>query len=112
MKLIHKDYCQFTGITEETWYDEMAKTITLRRYQDVEHTLAVNRAMYNEHTSKKPVFNDVEGGAYHVARIPFMVIEKWIREEGFNWYTASPKERAAKLNDIEYRHLRVRPGRV
>jgi hypothetical protein len=111
-KLLARDYDQFTGITEETWYDEDAGTITLRRLQDVEHTLAMNKVMNNMHTSKKPSFNDVKGGAYHKARIPFMVVEKWMREEGFNWFKSTDKERRAKLNDSENSKLLVRPGKL
>ena len=111
MRLIASDYDEHTGITEETWYDDMAKTITLRRYQDVEDTLALNQELYNSHQHKKPVFNDVDG-IYHAATIPFMVIEKWLREDGFDWFKATCAERAKKLNDIENRYLRVRPGRI
>ena len=112
MKLIAREYDQILGITEETWYDEAAGTVTLKRFQDVEHTLALNKVMFNEHASKKPTFTDVEGGAYLKARIPFIVVEKWLREEGFNWYTSDPKDKRAKLNDIENSKLLVRPGRL
>jgi hypothetical protein len=113
-KLLRRDYDQFTGITEETWHDEEAGTITLRRFQDVEHTLAMNKVLYNEHRSKKPTFTDVKGdhGMYHKARIPFIIIEKWLREDGFNWFTATPAERKAKLNDGDNRGLLVRPGKL
>jgi hypothetical protein len=112
-RLLRKDYEEFTGITEETWYDEDAGTITLRRYQDVEHILERNQIMFNEHTGK-PKFNDIKGdtGMYHKARIPFMIIEKWLREDGFDWYKSSDAERRAKLNDGDNKKLLVRPGRL
>jgi hypothetical protein len=108
-KLLARDYDEFTGITEETWYDETAGTVTLRRLQDVEHTLAMNKVKRNE-TGKG--FRDVKGGAYHKARIPFMVVEKWLREEGFDWFNSSTKEKRAKLNDPDNADLLVREGRV
>ncbi len=109
MKLIDKQYDRFTGITEETWYDEAAGTVTLRRLQDVEHTLAMNKVMKNAHTSKKPKYSD-SNGVHHVARIPFMVVEKWLREDGFDWFNSSDKERRAKLNNPDNAKLLVRPG--
>ena len=112
MKLIAKEYNQFTGITEETWYDEVEGKLHLKRYQDVEHTLAMNRVMYNEHAGKKPKFQDVKQGFYHAARIPFSIIEKWRKEEGFDWYNSSRKEKRAKLNSNENQLLRVRPGKL
>jgi len=114
MKKIAVEHDKITGIIEETWYDEATRKLTLKRYQDVEHTLALNRAMYNMHTGKKPSFKDVgqDTGVYLKARIPLMIIEKWMREEGFNWYTASPRERAARLNSNEYQKLLTRPGKL
>ena len=108
-KLIAKDYDQFTGMTEETWYDEAEGTITLRRLQDVEHTLAMNKVMHNEHTAKKPTYSD-STGLHQVARIPFAVVEKWLREDGFDWFNSTDKERKAKLNDRDNSKLLVRPG--
>ena len=109
MKLIARDYDKFTGITEESWYDEVAGTLTLRRLQDVEHTLAMNKVMKDSHSSNVN-YKDVTGGAFHVARIPFMVIEKWLREDGFDWYNSTDAERRAKLNDRDNQKLLVRPG--
>jgi len=111
MKLVSRDYEPQTGITEEYWYDEMAGTITIKRFQDVEPILEANRIDFNSFSGKKPKFNDVDG-IYKVATIPNMLLEKWLREEGFNWQTASEKERAAKLNSNEYQLLRTRPGRI
>jgi hypothetical protein len=114
MKLIKRDYEAITGITEETWYDEQTRKLTLKRFQDVEHTLAMNKVLFNEHRSKKPTFTDVgkDNGMYLKARIPFMIIEKWLREDGFNWYKATPEERKRKLNSNENQKLLTRPGRL
>ena len=112
MRLIAKEYSEITGITEETWYDEVAQTLTLKRFQDVEHTLAMNRIKYNSFAGKKPKFNDVKDGIYPVATIPTILIEKWKKEEGFDWYKSTKKERNQKLNSNEYSDLRVRPGKL
>lgn len=110
-KLLASEYDPFTGITEESWYDDVKGTLILRRLQDVEHTLAMNKVMFNEHTSKKANYADSDGN-HHVARIPFMVVEKWLREDNFDWYNSTDKERKAKLNDRDNRKLLVRPGKL
>lgn len=112
MKLIASNYDQFTGTTEETWYDEAEGKITLRRWQDVEHTLAMNKVMFNEHSGKKPSFADVKDGVYLKARIPTSVVEKWLREDGFDWYKASEADRKKKLNSNENQKFLVRPGKI
>jgi hypothetical protein len=90
----------------------MAGTLTIRRYQDVEPIIKENIAEFNMYASKMPTFSDIKNGLFKAATIPNMLIEKWLREEGFNWYTASEKERNAKLNSNEYQHLRTRPGKL
>ena len=111
MKLLERTYDQFTGITEESWYDEVAGTLTLRRLQDVEHTLAMNKVMFNAHTAKKANYQD-SGGNHHVARIPFMIVEKWLRDGTIDWYNSTDKERKAVLNDRDNSKLLVRPGKL
>jgi hypothetical protein len=109
MRLIAKTYDPNTGFTEEAWYDDQTSKLTLRRLQDVEDTLAENRRLYNDHGKTNYADSD---GLHHVAHIPFAIIEKWLREDGFNWYNSSDKERRAKLNHPDNRHLLVRPGKL
>lgn len=108
MRLLAKKYDPKTGITEEAWYDDQTNKLTLRRLQDVDDTLAENRRIYNDHGRKHYKDSD---GLHHVAHIPFMIIEKWMKQ-GFNWYNSSDAERKAKLNDPDNRHLLVRPGKL
>ena len=110
MKKIASEYDQFTGITEETWYDEQTHMLTLKRFQDVDHILAMNKVQYNEHPDKA-TFNDVKNGFFKSAEIPLMVIEQW-KQEGFDWYKSTAAEKRAKLNDGDYKKLRTRPGRL
>ena len=111
MKLISSEYDPGTGFTEEAWYDDATKRLTLRRLQDVEATLADNKASFNLHAGKKPTYGDSDG-LHHVARIPFAVIEKWMREDGFNWYNSTDAERRAKLNNRDFKDFLVRPGKL
>ena len=109
MRLIHETYDPRTGITEEAWYDDQTCKLTLRRLQDVEDTLAENRRLFNDHGRKH--YKD-SNGLHHVAHIPFMIIEKWLREDGFDWYKSSDADRRKKLNHPDNRYLLVRPGKL
>lgn len=114
MKLVCREYDPETGITDEyySWTDEMGKAkLTIRRLQDVEPILEHNRAEFLSHEGKQPNYRD-SNGTHLVARIPEILIEKWLREEGFNWYQSTDAERRRKLNDPQYRKLLVRPGKL
>lgn len=109
MKLINSDYDPVTGITEEFHYCEMTNKITIRRYQDVEEQLDFNRQCFNSHNHIG--YQDSEGGAHHIARIPLSVVERW-NSEGFDWFASTDNERRAILNKQENKCLLVRPGRL
>ena len=116
-KLIAKDYDPMTGITDETWWEEPtvhgAKgRLTIRRLQDVEPILNINKEQQRSFSSKRILKYGDSDGLHQVARIPNMVIEKWLREDGFNWYASTDKERRAQLNKRENRYLLVREGRL
>ena len=111
MKLISREYDPHTGITEESWYDDQTNRLTLRRLQDVERNLWHNKELFNSFTGKKPSYQDSDG-LHKVASIPFVIIEKWLREDGFDWYNSTDAERRAKLNHRDNRHLLVRPGKL
>jgi hypothetical protein len=111
---VKTDYDPATGITEEFWY-AMPKVkdgpgrVTIRRLQDVEGILDENGKAFNSHG--KIGYSDTKGAAHMVARIPDILVEKWMRE-GFNWYESTDNERRAKLNDPDYKKLLVRPGKL
>ena len=114
-RLVRSEYDPETGLTEEFWY-AMNRTkdgparITIRRLQDVDDILDMNRIAFNSHTGKKPNYADSNGN-HHVATIPNILVEKWMRE-GFNWFKSTDKERRAKLNDRDYSKLLARPGKL
>lgn len=108
MHLVSSSYDSVTGFTDELWFDEATGKMTIRRLQDVEGVLKLNLEQFNSHDGTK--YSDSDG-FHHVARIPMVVIEKWIKE-GFNWYTATDAEKRKRLNDPEYRKLLVRPGKL
>ena len=116
MRLIKSDYDQFTGITEEIWWEDPVipggpGKITIRRLQDVDHILAQNQIARSMFPSKQANYRD-SNGLHKVAEIPLMLIEKWLREDGFDWYNSTDAERRARLNDRDNRKLLVRPGKL
>lgn len=114
IKLVRSEYDPETGMTEEFWYEEtpgnQKNRIHIRKLQDVEDILNINKEQFNSHSSKMPNYGD-SGGNHQVARIPLVLIDQWM-SEGFNWYRSTDKERKAKLNNIDYRKLLVRPGKL
>lgn len=82
--------------------------LTFERVQDVEAILDRNKQLAND------------GDGYsksrelrRVASIPLVVIEKWLNEEGINFF--DPNCEAVirrKLNSQEYQYLRTAPGRL
>jgi hypothetical protein len=112
MRLIQESYDTSTGFTDQYFYDDQTNKLTIRRLQDVEDTLAENVRIYNTHNGKENMRYKDSDGLHHVAHIPFAIIEKWLREDGFNWFRSTDKERRAKLNHPDNRKLLMRPGRL
>lgn len=110
MNLMSREYDPHTGITEEFWYDVVTNKMTIRRLQDVEGTLANNKEEFNNHGNIS--YSDSTDGAHRVAHIPFVILEKWLREDGFDWFSSTDKERRAKLNNPDNKKLLVRPGKL
>ena len=80
------------------------------RTQIVDSVLDHNReAQANLHNHRSGFGNT---GIHHVAKIPLVQVEKWIAEEGFNWFQSTDAERRAKLNDPKYAKYRTRKSRL
>lgn len=112
MKLIGTDYDEFTGITEEFYYEENALSpgrgrIHIKRYQDVEATLDNNKKLFNMAPTRYG--ND---GVHDVAEIPLIMIEHWKNEGRIDWFQSTHNERRKILNDREFSKFRTRGGRV
>lgn len=106
--LVARDYDPLTGITEEFYHNSEEGTITIRRLQDVESQLSENKEMFNNHN--RASYSDSKG-QHLVARIPIVIVEKW-KEQGFDWYKSTDKERRAWLDKPENAFLKVRPGKL
>lgn len=109
MTLLARDYDEFTGMTTE--YFSHGGKLTVRRSQDVEPFVVRNQMELNSKSSKARV-GIAAGVGTKVASIPPALVEKWLREEGFNLFTASEAEIARRLNDSSYSKLRTAHGRV
>jgi len=103
---VHKQYDPVTGVTEEMWYDDRDRKIHVRRTADIEHIVRDNAIQLA--SSPRDFYRD--DGLYHKATIPAMTIERWLREDGFNWYQSTDAERRKKIN--EHPEFHVRKGRV
>lgn len=97
------------GMIERYHYDHADGRMVTSLVQDVEPILNENKRLQNDpnHDGYTPS-RDLR----HVAQIPMVVIEQWLKE-GIDYANAAdwPKI-AAKLDDPEYAYLRTGGGRV
>lgn len=109
-KVLYKtDYDKHTGITEEFWFDHETGEATVRRLQDVNPVIDMNKIEMGLHNSR-PGYSD-SNGQHLVARIPMVLVEKW-KSQGFDWYQSTDKERREWLDKPEHAFLKVRPGKL
>lgn len=90
------------------YIDGEGNTFHVKRTQDVEPVLDLNKAQQaaGEGASKDGVF-------WHVGRIPTVVLENWAKEAGVGVFDDEFEEVLfRKLNDPDFRSLRVKTGRV
>ena len=93
-----------TGITIYHDYDSLTDKTTLHTVQDVEPILDANKELYKL---------DNRGDIRRAARIPVVLIEKWLREEGIDVFNRDHYQAVArKLNSSEYLYLRTAPGHI
>lgn len=97
------------GFETRYYHDPVENKIVVQRLQDVETNLNANQNEYNSYGDYRRYGN---GAQHKVASIPKAVAEKWLREEGFNIFTATDAEVRRKLNDPQYRKLRTMPGKL
>lgn len=104
------DYDPITGVTQYFHYDELTGDWGIESVQDVEPILELNKALRNDTNYSK---NGIKNEFWHVARIPVIVQEKWLREEGLDIYNRDHWKRVQrKLNNQEYKDLRTTDGTI
>lgn len=94
----------------EVYWDEEKGELRSTIIQDLTPVFEKNKALYNEHSAG----NSWQGEWHHIASIPRALVADLIRK-GVN--ILNPDERDEKeiarlLNDIGYRNIRTKPGRV
>lgn len=97
-----------TGQIEEFWYDHETDKVTIVKKQDIQQITDMVKEMFNQHS--RPNYSD-SNGQHLVARIPLVVIDLW-REQGFDWFKSTDKERRAWLDKEENAVFKTRPGKL
>lgn len=99
------------GFVEKYYWDDDKPEfdrLHIVRIQDVEANLELNRKVQND--IKRPEKN-FEKGIHHVARIPFVTLERW-RKTGFDWFNSTDAEKRKVLNRPENAKYRTRKSRM
>ena len=80
---------------------------------ELEDALKLNKAFYNAERKTTALWQNPN--LTRVASIPMHVAEQWYHQEGLNifrWNEETQLRVLQKLDDIEWRGLRVAPGRL
>jgi hypothetical protein len=89
------------------------RLLVIDRQQDVTPFIEASKRALAEETHARPFRNPGEK-SYHVAHIPNIVVEQWLKE-GLNIHDPDPatqKKLRQRLNSPEWRYLRTYPGRI
>lgn len=99
------------GVISEFHYDHSSDLTTIKMVQDVEPIIENNKDLRSQGKGYTP-----SGDMRHVASIPLVVVEQWIKEDGVNFMTLPRHEKSIylrrKLNDIDNRAWRTSEGRM
>ena len=109
MKLIRRELNPHIGGIEEFWYDDETGKVVVKKVADIQKTMDMVKEMNAQHQSK-PNYSDSQG-QHLVARIPLVVIDLW-KEQGFDWFESTDKERREWLDRPENAVFKTRPGKL
>lgn len=110
MTLIKREINPHIGGLEEFWHDSETGQVVIKKVADVEKTMDMVKEMHNSHAGSRPNYSDSQG-AHLVARIPLVVVDLW-KEQGFDWFQSTDKERRAWLDRPENAVFKTRPGKL
>ena len=108
-QLIRIEKDPITGIVEEFWYDNDLNKVTIVKKHDIQGITDMVKEMNAQHHTR-PNYSDSKG-QHLVARIPLVVIDLW-KEQGFDWFQTTDKERRAWLDRPENAVFKTRPGKL
>ncbi len=93
----------------EIVHDRGADVVAERMWQDCEPVLKHNEAIRNYHD--EPFFED--RSFVLAARIPMVIVNKWLIEEGINVLDPADREKVmAKLDDPDWAKLKTWDGKL
>lgn len=99
----------FPGMFQRAYLDDGEEQLVIQSVQDETPIIENNKRLQNDgHDGYSP-----SREMRRVASIPLVLIEKWMREEGINFFDRNHWPAIQrKLNSSEYRWLRTAPGRL
>ena len=104
------DFDPLTGVTQWFHYNEATGDWGLESVQDVEPIIESNKAMQKDENYSK---DGIKREWWHAARIPVVIQEKWLREEGIDVFKTEHWPRLKKkLNDPDWMYLKTTTGKV
>ena len=109
LRLIRREPNLTQGGIEEFWYDDETGKTIIKKVADVQSITDMAKEMHNQHTGR-PNYSDSQG-QHLVARIPLIVVDMW-KEQGFDWFQSTDKERRAWLDRPENAVFKTRPGKL
>lgn len=107
-RLVRRERDPISGTIEEFWYDDVTDRVTIHKVADIQDMTDAVKEMHNRFT--RPDYSD-SNGQHLVARIPLIVIDLW-KEQGFDWFKSTDKERRAWLDKEENAVFKTRPGKL
>ena len=94
-----------TGVTTTFDYDHSTDKTIIGYEQDVSLLLDANKALQNDEEYSKKGIKD---GWWHYAKIPMIVIEKWLNEHGVDAFNKDHQKAVYRLlNQPEYRYIKT-----
>lgn len=97
-----------SGIFDVQRWDPIDEVLVTHRVSDVEPVLIANQA-----SMRKAQESPLRGDWRRMARIPTVLLERWLREDGIDFRTKQGWKRVlSKLDEDEWKFLRTSPGRI
>lgn len=89
--------------------DESSDKLVIHTRQEVSAILDHNKAFKNSGLDGYTPSRDMR----HVASIPPIILDKWLKEEGIRWWdSADTPKLMSKLDDPDWSHLRTSVGHL
>ncbi len=109
MKLMRRFFNPALDAIEEYYYNEQDEKIYYRKIEQLGNHIEANQQDFNFHNGVG--YGDSQG-VHKVASIPLILIDKWKKEHGFDWFNSTDREKRLWLDKPEHAFLKVRPGKL